>query len=98
MHISIFIFFELILTFQEEYFSNRKLSKLGSTIASGVAASQTMIPEDQALYFQKYCHLGKVGYTALRLSLLPYGTVLPTYDAAAKYKYDNIIPLQMVIN
>ena len=51
---------------------------------------------DQALFIQSYGKLGKVGYTTLRLSLLPYGVVFPTYDATSVHKYENIVPTKMV--
>ena len=72
------------------------MSQLGSAIASGVAASDVRIPLDQALYIQCYARLGKAGYTALRLSLLPYGVVFPPYNEIADYKYQNIVPTKLV--
>ena len=81
---------------QEEYTKDRRLSKLGSAIASGVAASDVRIPVDQALYIQCYARLGKAGYTDLRLSLLPYGVIFPPYNEIADYKYQNIVPTKMV--
>ena len=83
-------------SFQEEHQTNRRLSKLGSAIASGAATNQAKIPFDQALYIMSYGQLGKVGYTTLRLSLQPYGVVFPTYDEVSHFKYQNIIPAQTV--
>lgn len=75
---------------------NRRLSKIGAAIADGVAESFVRIPLDQALYLQTYARLPKVVYTALRLSLLPYNVVLPTYDETTHHKYKDVIPTQMV--
>ena len=83
---------------QEEYTKNRKLSQLASTIASGAAAEQVQIPEDQALYLQTYAGLSKVGYTALRCSLLPLGVTFPTYDSTAHHRRDNVVPKIVVGN
>ena len=83
---------------QEEYTKNRKLSQLASTIASGAAAEQVQIPEDQALYLQTYAGLSKVGYTALRCSLLPLGVTFPTYDSTAQHRRDNVVPKIVVGN
>lgn len=54
------------------------------------------VPFDEALYLQEYGKLSKVGYTTLRLSFLPYGLVLPPYDAVAKHKVENIVPKEQV--
>jgi hypothetical protein len=81
---------------QEEHLTNRKLSKLGATIATGVAATDVDIPSDQALYLQEYGGLGKVGNTTLRLTLLPYGVVFPPYDVISKHKMEKIVPTQLV--
>ena len=81
---------------QEEHLTNRKLSKLGATIATGVAATDVYIPSDQALYVQEYGGLGKVGYTTLRLTLLPYGVVFPPYDVISNHKMEKIVPTQLV--
>ena len=58
--------------------------------------SAVQMPEDQALYLQYYSQLGKTGYTNLRLALLPYNVVLPPYNELIEYKYENIIPEEMV--
>ena len=73
------------------------MSKLGSAIASGVAASDQNVPNDQALYIMEYGKLGKVGYTTLRLSLLPYGVIFPPYDVVSTYKKENVVPAEMVL-
>ena len=73
------------------------MSKLGSAIASGVVASDVIVPLDQALYIQCYARLGKAGCTDLRLSLLPYGVVFPPYNETADYKRQQIIPSRLVI-
>ena len=54
------------------------------------------VPSDEALYLLEYGKLGKVGYTTLRLSLLPYGLILPTYDTVAKHKMQNVVPKEQV--
>jgi hypothetical protein len=76
---------------------NRKLSQLASTIATGAAAAtQVRIPDDLVLYLQAYGRLGKVGYTTLRLALLPYGVVFPTYDETARHRSENVVPNKLV--
>ena len=75
---------------------SRKLSNLGKAIAEGVSVSQVKVPLDQALFLQSYTNMGKVGYTTFRLSLLPYGLVLPPYDETARHKYEDIVPKNMV--
>ena len=82
--------------FQEEYVGNRRLSQLASTIATGAATTQISIPDDQALYLQSYAGLSKVGYTALRCSLLPYGVTFPTYDSTARHRTENVVPKKVV--
>ena len=72
------------------------MSQLGGHIASGIAASQVDVPCDEALYLQEYGKLSKVGYTTLRLSLIPYGVVLPTYDTVTKHKMENVVPKEQV--
>ena len=80
----------------EEYCKNRKLSGIGAAIATGASADQLKIPLDQALFILSYGKLGKVGYTTMRLSFLPYGVILPTYDEITKHKSQNIIPSKLV--
>ena len=75
---------------------NRRLSKLGGLIASGAAVGQVEIPIDEALYLQSYGKLSKVGYTTLRLSLLPHGVVWPPYDVVSKHKTENVVPKKLV--
>ena len=69
---------------------------MGANLASGIATSQVEVPCDEALYMQEYGKLSKVGYTTLRLSLLPYGVVLPTYDMVAKHKVEKVLPKEQV--
>ena len=81
---------------QEEHIKDRKLSRLGKGITDGTVTSNVRMPEDQALYLQCYSGLGKTGYVNLRLALLPYGVVLPPYNVLVDYKYEYIIPEEMV--
>ena len=86
-----------MLFLQEEYFKNRPLSTIGSSISDGVASSKIKIPVDQALFLQTYGKLGKTGYNTLRLSILPYGLVFPTYDMTSHHKHQKIVPTVLVI-
>ena len=79
---------------QEEHFKNRKLSKIGASIASGVVTTDLHVPPDQALYIMEYGKMGKVGYTTLRLSMLPYGVIFPPYDTVSKYRKEHLVPAQ----
>ena len=65
-------------------------------IASGAAATDVKIPLDHALYIQEYGKMGKTGYTNLRLSMLAYGVIFPTYDQTALHKTQHIIPTKLV--
>lgn len=76
---------------------NRKLSKLGGAITSGAASTALKVPHDQALYLMEYGKLGKVGYTTLRLALLPYGVIFPPYTEVSKYKNEKVVPDSLVI-
>ena len=55
-------------------------------IAEGTATTDVRIPKDQALYLQYYGVMGKGGYTTWRLTLLPLGVVLPTYNELVDHK------------
>ena len=74
------------------------MSKLGKALAQGTAVELAKIPEDQALYLFYYGQMGKVGYTNLRLSMLPHGVIFPTYNELSDYKFRNIVPSQLVYN
>ena len=84
------------VSFQEEYIKDRKLAKLGAALAEGTVTSMTKMPVDQALYLRYYGKMGKVGYTNMRLAMLPFGVELPTYNETTDYKYKNIVPTQLV--
>ena len=62
----------------------------------GAATSNSEIPLDQALYLMSYGKLSKVGYTTLRLALLPHGVTFPTYDAVSAHKFSNVVPSKLV--
>ena len=81
---------------QEEHHKDRKMSKLGSTIASGAATTDLHVAPDQALYIMEYGKMGKVGYTTLRLSMLPFGVFFPQYDEVSKHKKEHVVPAQKV--
>ena len=74
------------------------MSKLGAAIANGVATVDLPIPPAQALYIMEYGKMGKVGYTTLRLSMLPYGVVFPPYDQVSKYRREKVVPTVQVVN
>ena len=65
-------------------------------MADGVATSMVKMSVDQSLYLRYYGKMGKVGYTNLRLSLLSYGVMLPTYNETTEHKYKLIIPTKLV--
>ena len=81
---------------QDEHLKNRKLSQLGSAIASGAASNLSTIPLDQALYLMSYGKLSKVGYTTMRLAMLPLGVGFPTYDEVSAHKSSNVVPTKLV--
>ena len=73
------------------------MSKLGSTIASGAATTDLHVAPDQALYIMEYGKMGKVGYTTLRVSMLPFGVIFPPYDEVARHKKEHVVPVQKVM-
>ena len=83
-------------TLQEEYVRDRKLAKLGAALAEGTVTSLTKMSVDQALYLRHYGKMGKVGYTNLRLAMLPFGIEMPTYNHTSDHKFGKIVPLQLV--
>ena len=69
---------------------------MGGGLAAGTVSALTRIPIDQALYLRYYGKMGKEGYQAVRLAMLPYGVALPPYSDTTSYKYRNIVPSQLV--
>ena len=72
--------------------NNRKMASVGKAIADDKFSISAKFSMDEALYLQAYLNLSKVSYTTLRLTLLPHGLILPTYDLTALHRKENVIP------